>query len=280
MPRTSQPHLQPSNLTPTTPTTPAAPETTQPLQQTPPPVPVPLAVWPTPCTAPVRPSDPASAGASGRVWLVPPLLAQRLIAVYTAPGGAVLAVGGSARTVARTAVRLDRRPPARGRDRRAAAGSVDLLVLTPLILTPPALDPPIGIAGIAGSGAGGGGWRRWPYLLTPTGILAVVLPPTRAPGDPAAVVAAAVGSGLTYLQHAVAVLWPLHEDHLDPTHPDLLGQGRGELPAAHADVLLFTPGRFPEPEEDPEPGTDLGGNPGRGSDDRQPIDFGHGGETR
>lgn len=277
MPHTSQRHVPPSNLTPTTP---ASPETTQPLQplQQTPPVAVPLAVWPTPCTAPVRPSDPASAEASGRVWLVPPLLAQQLIAVYTAPGGAVLAVGGSARTLARTAVRLDRRPPARGRDRRAAAGSVDLLVLTPPALAP-AIDPTIGDTGTASSGAGGargGGWRRWPHLLTPAGILAVVLPPTRAPGDPAAVIAAAVGSGLTYLQHAIAVLWPLHDDHLDPTHPDLLGQRSGELPAAHADVLLFTLGRSPEPEEDPEPGAD----PDLRSAGRPAGDFGHEGETR
>ena len=253
MPHTPSLHLPPSEFAPTTP---ASPETTQPLQQTPPPVP--LAVWTTAYAAPSRPSDSASAGASGRVWTVPPLLAQHLIAVYTAPGGTVLAVGDTARTIARTAVRLDRRPPARGRERRAAASSVDLLVLTP-----PAP-------------AGGGGWRRWPRLLTPTGILAVVLPPTRAPGDPALVIAAAVGAGLTYLQHAVAVLWPLHEDHLDPTHPDLAGQARGELPAAHADVLLFTPGRSPEPEEDAEPGAD----PSTGTDSRQPIDFGHEGATR
>jgi hypothetical protein len=264
MPHTPPLHLPPSDLTPTTP---ASPETTQPLEQTPP-VPVPVAVWTTPYGAPVRASDPASAGASGRVWLVPALLAQHLIAVYTAPGGTVLAVGDTARTVARTAIRLDRRPPARGRDRGAAAGSVDLLVLTP-----PAP-------------AGGGGWRRWPHLLTPTGILAVVLPPTRAPGDPAAVVAAAVGSGLTYLQHAVAVLWPLQEDHLDPTHldptthPDGVEPDRGGLPAAHADVLLFTPGRSPEPEEDPEPGADPDGRPNGRPDSRQLIDFGHEGATR
>jgi hypothetical protein len=216
------------------------------------------------------------------VWLVPPLLAQHLIAVYTAPGGTVLAVGGSARTVARTAVRLDRHPPARGGDRRAAAGSVDLLVITS-----PALALPFGDTGNAGSGAagagrasgaGGAGWRRWPHLLTPTGVLAVVLPPTRAPGDPAAVVAAAVGSGLTYLQHAVTVLWPLHDDHLDPptTHPDPVEPDRGGLPPAHADVLLFTPDRSPEPEEAPDPGTDPEGRP----DGREPIDFGYEGETR
>lgn len=279
MPHTRQRHVPSPTLTPTTP---ASPETTQPPRQTPP-VAVPLAVWPTPSTAPVRPSDPASDAGPARVWMVPPLLAQHLIAVYTGPGGAVLAVGGSARTVARTAVRLDRRPPARGRDRRAAGGSVDLLVLTP-----PALAPPLGDAGTGGTvggGAGGGGWRRWPHLLTPTGILAVVLPPTRAPGDPAAVVAAAVGCGLTYLQHAVAVLWPLHEDHLDPpTHPDGAEPGRvepgrvepgpAELPAAHADVLLFT--RSPEPEDAPEPDTDTDTESGG----RPAIDLGHEGESR
>ena len=289
MPHTSQPRVPPPTLTPTTPTTPASPDTTQPQQQTPL-VAVPLAVWPTPSTAPVRSSDLASDAGPARVWLVPPLLAQHLIAVYTAPGGTVLAVGGSARILARIAVRLDRRPPTRGRDRRAAAGSVDLLVLTP-----PALAPPLGTTGAAGtagavgSGAGGEGWRRWPHLLGPTGILAVVLPPTRAPGDPAAIVAAAVGAGLTYLQHAIAVLWPLHEDHLDQPHPDgvepdgvepdgvepgPVEPGRGELPAAHADVLLFT--RSPEPEDAPEPGTDTDVRP----DGRPALDLSHEGATR
>ena len=266
MPHTSQRHVLPPALTPTTP---AAPETTQPHRQTPL-VAVPLAVWPTPSTAPVRPSDPASDAGPAPVWMVPPLLAQHLIAVYTAPGGTVLAVGGSARTLARTAVRLERRPPARGRDRRAAPGSVDLLVLTP-----PALVPPLGTAGE--------GWPRWPQLLTLTGVLAVVLPPTRSPGDPAAVVAAAVGAGLSYLQHAIAVLWPLHEDHLaPPTHPDGAGPdgaepgraepGRAELPAAHADVLLFT--RSPEPEDAPDPGTDVQ------PDGRPALDLDHEGATR
>jgi hypothetical protein len=127
MPHTPPPHNSLPTLTPTTPA--AAPETPPPPRQ-PPQLVVPLAVWPTPHTA-----HPA-AGALGRVWPVPPLLAQQLVAVYTAPGGTVLAVGGSARTVAHTAVRLDRRPPARDRDRRLAAGSVDLLVITP-----PAIDP-------------------------------------------------------------------------------------------------------------------------------------------
>ena len=229
MPHTP-PHNPPPNLTTTTPA--ASSETTpQPPQPS-----VPLAIWPTPDTAPARPP----AGASGRVWMVPPLLAQHLVAVYTAPGGTVLAVGGSARTVARTAVRLDRRPP--NRDHRAApAGSVDLLVITPS-----AVDPAIGDTGSAGSGV----WRRWPRLLTATGILAVVLPPTRAPGDPAAVIGAAVGAGLTYLQHAIAVLWTLHADHLDPpSHPDPVEPGGSELAAAHADVVLFTPG----PSSDPDP---------------------------
>ncbi len=234
---------------------------------------VPLAVWPTPVTATTQPDggQPGD-GQQGGVWLLPPLLAQHLLAVYTAPGGTVLAVGGSARTVARTAVRLDRRPPAHGSDRRVAAGSVDLLVITPAAGGPAIGDP---------VGTGSGVWRRWPQLLTPTGILAVVLPPTRAPHDPAAVVAAAVGAGLTYLQHAVAVLWPLHADHLDPpTHPDLVEPARGELPAAHADVLLFTPGQSPEPEEDPEPGTEPGADPAVRAAGRPAIDFGHEGETR
>ena len=260
-PETAQPHTAQSDnplattADPTSPNpaavTPSAESTTAPPVTGPGPGPaqptVPLAVWSTPVTATTRPGD----GQPGGVWLLPPLLAQHLLAVYTAPGGTVLAVGGSARTVARTAVRLDRRPPARGRNRRAVAGSVDLLVLTPAA-SGPAIGDPVG--------TGGGGWRRWPQLLAPTGVLAVVLPPTRAPGDPAAVVAAAAGAGLTYLQHAVAVLWPLHDDHLDPaTHADSVPLARGELPAAHADVLLFTPGQFPGPEAHPD--TDPDGRP-------------------
>ena len=226
----------PATVTPSAGALTAAPVTAPgPAQPT-----VPLAVWSTPVTATTRPGD----GQPGGVWTVPPLLAQHLLAVYTAPGGTVLAVGGSARTLARTAVRLDRRPPARGSDRRAAAGSVDLLVLTPA-------------PGGPAVGTGSGLWRRWPHLLAPAGVLAVVLPPTRAPGDPAAVIAAAAGAGLTYLQHAVAVLWPLHDDHLDPpTHPDSVPRARGELPAAHADVLLFTPGQFPGPEAEADTGPD------------------------
>lgn len=246
----------PSPFTPTT--------TPPPLQPQPQPQLVPLAVWPTPHTSSARLGDPGPAGPAGPGWRVPPLLAQHLIAVYTAPGGTVLAVGNSARTLARTALRLERRPPARGHDRRAAARSVDLLVLTP-----PALDP--------GTGAtGGGGWRRWPQLLAPAGILAVVLHPTRAPGDPAAVIAAAAGAGLTYLQHAIAVLWPLHADHLDPPrHPGCDDPGRGELPAAHADVLMFIPGPSPESEDDPE--TETGTGTGTDTDGRaagrQPLDL-------
>jgi hypothetical protein len=177
------------------------------------------------------------------VWTVPPLLAQQLLAVYTAPGGTVLAVGASAATVARAALRLDRRPPSHGANRWAAPGSIDLLVIT----------LPDSDRGATGPDDGGV-WRRWPQLLTRTGILAVVLPPTRAPGDPAAVVAAAVGAGLSYLQHVIAVLWPLHENHLDrpPGHRSG-GPAGGGLPAAHADVLLFTPRSF---SSDPEPGDD------------------------
>lgn len=248
-PGTAQPHTAQSDnpfgttAGPTSPNlaavTPSAEATPGPAEPT-----VPLAVWSTPVTATTRPGD----GQPGGVWTVPPLLAQHLLAVYTIPGGTVLAVGGSARILARTAVRLGRRPPARGRSRRAAAGSVDLLVLTPAAGGPAIGDP---------VGTGSGLWRRWPQLLAPAGVLAVVLPPTRAPGDPAAVIAAAAGAGLTYLQHAVAVLWPLHEDHLDPPTPsDFVPPAGGELPAAHADVLLFALGQFPGPEAEADTGPD------------------------
>lgn len=214
--------------------------------------PVPLAVWPTP--------TPTSrwGGGLGGGWRVPPLLIQHLLAVYTSPAATVLAAGGSAHLVAATAARLDRRPPARTAGRRPAPGSVDLL-----LVTPPGTgdtDP-----------SDGGVWRRRARLLTPTGTLAVVLAPTRAPGDPAAVVAACVGAGLDYLQHVVAVLWPLHDDHLDPpdhhtTPADRPPAGAAvPLPAAHADALIFTthPATDPDPAYGPARGGravgDLGG---------------------
>jgi hypothetical protein len=156
---------------------------------------------------------------------VPPLLAQRLLAVYTRPGGTVLAAGGSAAVLARTALRLDRSPPRPGR--RPAPGSVDLIVATP------------GPGGAPDAAA----CRGWARLLTPAGVLAVVLAPGRPPDQPALAVAAAAGAGLGYLQHIVAVCWPLHDDHLDPPHPNNSAHHVGQpvMAAAHADVLVFTP---------------------------------------
>jgi hypothetical protein len=190
-------------------------------------------------------------------------MAQHLVAIYTTPGSTVLAVGRSARTVARTAAQLDRRPPRRDSHGRARPGSVDLLVITP-----PATD-------VGTRQDGTGLWRRWSQLLAPTGMLAVVLAPTRAPGDPAAVVAAATAADLAYLQHIVAILWPLHDDHLDPPHghphPAETPGGQAEmdaphggapdergLPAAHADILIFTCGtaddESPVDASDTQPG--------------------------
>jgi modification methylase len=192
---------------------------------------VPLAVWSTPTPAAPR-------AVSGSAWAVPELLAQRLLAVYSHPGASVLAAGASARLIARAASRLDRRPPARTPGRRVAAGSVDLLIATPA-------DP--GIPGAPGPAVPSGDHvADWARQLRPAGILAVVLHPSRTPAEPAAVVAEAVGAGLTYLQHLVALTWPLHEDHLDPpaaptgssSEPAQLAEPAGGL--GHVDVLVFT----------------------------------------
>jgi modification methylase len=182
---------------------------------------VPLAVW----------STPAPPTTPGTEWTVPPLLAQRLIAVYTHPGSTVLTTGASARLVARTATRLDRRPPAHSR--RPGPGTVDLLVATP----PTDTDT----TPLDGGGAEQARW--WARLLSPAGVLAVVLPPSRGPAEPAAAVAAAAGAGLGYLQHVIALLWTLHDDHLDPpTTAATTGVGGvvGTEESAFADVLLFT----------------------------------------
>ena len=197
---------------------------------------VPLTVWPIPVTGP-------ACTPTGE-WAVPPLLAQRLLAVYTHPGDTILAAGGSARLVAATADRLNRRPPHCGPGRRPAPGSVDLIAATPDRSGPP----------------DAGACRRWAHLLTPAGVLAVVLTPGLLPDQPAGVVAAAVGAGLSYLQHLVAVLWPLHADHLDPPDPgpaqpdSAAGDPPGVLPAAHADVLIFAArAEQPTPNIDPDP---------------------------
>jgi hypothetical protein len=154
----------------------------------------------------------------------------------------VLSTGGSARLVARTAARLDRNPPARSR--RPASGTVDLLVVTP-----PAAADATPVDGGAEQA------RRWARLLSPAGVLAVVLPPSRGPAEPAAVVAAAAGAALGYLQHVIALLWTLHEDHLDPPASTQVGGGLDVDQPAFADVLLFTaPGAAGRPGHDDGPG--------------------------
>ena len=223
---------------------------------------VPLALW-------LTPTDPAT-GSGDTGWVVPPLLAQNLIGVYTSPGGTVLATGGSAHLIARTAARLGRQPAPRTGGNRPAAGTVDLLVIT----ANPTGQAPV----LAGDGRSPMTdpvvWRRWTRLLSPPGVAAVVLPATRAPGDPAAVIATAVGAGLTYLQHIPALTWPLHEDHLDPPDPTgHIGQGR-PVGSAHLDVLIFTGEAVPTQSDrtPPTPATpDRGGAAGTGNPPAAPT---------
>lgn len=204
---------------------------------------VPLALWLIPTdSAPARPGRAARA--------VPVLLAQNLVAVYTGPTGTVLAVGGSAHLLARTAARLGRRPAPRTAGHRPTAGSVDLLVLTPPTASPTAASP---VADGSTPAPDGAAWRRWHRLLSPAGVLAVVLPESRGPSDPAMVVAAAVGAGLAYLQHIPALTWPLHDDHFDPPANVASAHGgephhrsesgrhaeAGAVRIAHLDVLIF-----------------------------------------
>ena len=210
------------------------------------PRPVPLAVW----FVPADPTHPADTGVlpsgSAEPWQLP-LLVEKIISDYASPGSIVLSVGGSAAVVGRVAARLDCRTPAElSRRRRSQTGpqpSVDLLIVT------------------RGTSGGRGDWPRWAAWLTPRGILAVVLPPGRPPQQPAAVIAAAVGAGLAYLQHIPVVLWTPGEDELTATggpglgvhhqlwHPDQDVPLR-ELHPAHADVFLFT---APDPDSaDPQ----------------------------
>jgi len=226
MPHTTPPHTPTPDPSSTQPAARIQPATGAPSPVCLPGRQVPLSVWPVPVTG-------AALTPTGG-WGVPPLLTQRLLAVYTHPGDTVLAAGGSARRVAATAAELGRRPPTLSR--HPAAGSVSLVTATPGQHQP----------------AGPDAYRRWARLLTPTGVLAVVLSPDRPPDQPTLVVAAAAGAGLSYLQHIIAVLWPLHEDHLDPptnpTHPDA---GAAALPPAHADVLVFTATAEPTPGPGP-----------------------------
>jgi hypothetical protein len=173
---------------------------------------VPLAVW-------ITPADPTSpAEVSGR--LVPVLLAQQLVAVYTWPGHTVHAAGHPASThrIAQAATRLDRHLPATGDsgDRCLEGGLLDLL-----ILTPPA-------------GLGPAAWARRARLLTVTGIAAAVLPPDAAPGLPGQTIAAAETAGLGYLQHIIAIIRPPDDDWLLPEAPAVTGGSPD-----HLDVLVF-----------------------------------------
>jgi hypothetical protein len=224
------------------------------------PQPVPLAVWFVP-THPIDLTGQRQAGPADS-WPLPPLLAEKIVNDYANPGSTVLALGGSAATTAaveHAAARLDCRTPARPRPPGQPA-TVDLLILTLHHELPPAAARGDADHGDADGADSRQGWPRRAALLSPRGILAVVLPPGRPPQQPAAVVAAAVGVGLAYLQHIPTVLWTPGEDHLTPPTPDLdiLTQlwrpghdaPLADLLPAHADVLLFT---APDPGPDSLP---------------------------
>jgi modification methylase len=228
-----------NTLPPSTPAEPASATSTQQPELS---AAVPLAVWSTPTSDTLGPDT---------AWTVPALLAQRLLAVYSHPGATVLAAGASARLIAGIARRLDRQPPTRTAGRRVAAGSVDLLIATPTApITTPA--PPTGARAADHDTSSTDQVACWAQQLRPAGVLAVVLAPSRTPDEPAAVVAAATGAGLTYLQHVVALTWPLHEDHLDPPTTPAHADAGTNPPAepGHVDILMFT-----EPAQRPAPGS-------------------------
>jgi hypothetical protein len=189
--------------------------------------PVPMAVWL--CLPPTGPPE---------VGVCPPLLAQRLLAVFTAPGAVVLAAGAGSPVVAQVAGRLDRRAVL---DHAWATSTCPPLAteraaLT--VLTPPAVttDP--------------AHYARWSHALVPAGIIAVVAPAGHGPDAslPGRIVAAATAAGLGYLQHVIAVTARLNGDRLLPApSTEQLARTRAaravglgvHLPA-HTDVLIFT----------------------------------------
>jgi hypothetical protein len=190
--------------------------------------PVPMAVWP--CLPPT-PGPPEAE-------VCQPLLAQRLLAVFTAPGAVVLAAGADAPVVAQVAGRLDRRAVL---DHAWATSTCPPLAteraaLT--VLTPPALttDP--------------AHYARWSHALEPAGIIAVVAPAGHGPDAslPGRIVAAATAAGLGYLQHVIAVTARLVGDRLLPApSTEQLARTRAARAAglsvhlpAHTDVLIFT----------------------------------------
>jgi hypothetical protein len=196
-----------------------------------------LAVWP--CLPPVEPpgpgQDPHPAAAP---W--PPLLAQRLVAVYSRPGDTVVAAGTGAATITDQAARLDRRPvldPASACTTQVAMDPgwrAHLIVLAPPAAT---IHP--------------GRYRRWAAVLAPAGILVVLLRSGHQPGAavrPGRVITAAAEAGLGYIQHIVAVTGRLSGDRIIPAATTRqLQRARAAYAAGqpihlpvHADVLIFT----------------------------------------
>jgi len=188
---------------------------------------VPLAVWP---CVPLTPDPPVPAG------ICPPLLAQRLLAVYSHPGQVVLTAGTGARLIADHAQRLDRHPiidhgPTAPTLRPPGPARARLAVITP----PATADP--------------ARYTRWARALDPAGILAVHLPTGHGPDAlrPGRIVAAATAAGLGYLQHIIAVTARITGDRLIPAAtPEQIARAQAAHTAglpihldAHADVLVF-----------------------------------------
>jgi hypothetical protein len=190
--------------------------------------PVPMAVWP--CLPPTP--GPPEAG------VCPPLLAQRLLAVFSRPAAVVLAAGAGSPVVAHYARRLDRRAVldhawATGAFPPLAAGRAALTVITPPAVT---TDP--------------ARYTRWSHALELAGIIAVLAPAGHGPDAslPGRIVAAATAAGLGYLQHVIAITARLEGDRLVPApSPEQIARTRAAHAAglgvhlpAHTDVLIFT----------------------------------------
>ena len=189
---------------------------------------VPMAVWP---AIPPVPDLPRPAA------VLPPLLADRLIATYTRPGQVVLAAGAGASVAAEAAEQAARRPVLDTAGRPTVFPPLGTRRATLAVITPPAVttDP--------------ARYTRWATTLAPGGILAVLVPAEPGPHTthPGRIITAAEHAGLGYLQHIIAILARLDGDHLVPAPtPDQHTQVRtaraAGLPVhlpAHSDLLIF-----------------------------------------
>ena len=204
---------------------------------------VPLAVWP------ALPATPDPARPAG---VLPPMLADRLIATYTRPRQVVLAAGAGASVAADAAERAGRRPVLDTADRATAFPPLGSRRAALVVLTVPAVSTEAAR------------YARWAATLTPGGILAVLAPAGHGPHTTRAgrITAAAHQAGLGYLQHIIAVLARLTGDRLAPVPTtDQLAQVRAAHAAGlavhlptHSDLLIFqrVPGAA-EPAATPPP---------------------------